>query len=1851
MTDPQSVNDQNCKMCSEKDTEEMVQCDGCDQWYHFGCVGVDNEIANISWNCPNCRTALTSNGQIDLATHTSTPTSNGNGNGVVHYGNQSLLVTTSSDFVPSANVTATAKNFVRQPTTAFGTKTTSLVTAPISSISKTPLPSYHIPNSISMQTFTQANTSNLQPMSGVNVSMEQLAKQRNLELQKLEEEMEIKRQYLESKYKILSETSGNLIPTDQLITPGMSITSRTRGPTPEQVAARHAIPKQLPTFNGDPEEWPLFICSFENSTSVAGFSNEENLIRLQTALKGKAREIVKSKLLLPQMVPEIIETLRMCFGRPEHILDRAISKARNMPAIKDKLDALIEYAMCVRNICSTMEGCKLNSHLNNPLLVKELVDKLPNNYKLNWAMSLKDETTPVVKVFSDWLFQMAEAACTVTPMFGKVGSAINTHSREDDNTHPTSNQINSSRNNVSTMCVICSEPGHKVPKCETFKKMNLNEKWECIKGKNLCRQCLGRHRRKCYSNNECGVDGCKYKHHPLLHKKLDIQQSVAENIDQPIHQSPVVNAHNNKHDYSQPLFRIIPINIHTKNKITTLYAFLDEGSAVTLMEKSTFDELGIVGEGDPLCLRWTGDTTRMEADSVKANLDISGLTSNKKYKLIGVHTVCNLGLSAQTVDMHQIAKSYPYLSNLPLQSHFNAKPTILIGVDNWHLAVPLKVREGPRNQPIASKTRLGWTLQASSSETARDFRINMHSCDCQKKYEELHEMVKSYFTLESVRPTQLFSSEDNKAMHILERTCKLVNNHYETGLLWRDENVRLPASFNQALNRLDCLNKKMRKDPDLCTAIQTQISNLILKGYARKLTKEESEKHNDKTWYLPIFIVKNPNKPDKVRLVWDAASKSNGVSLNDFIMPGPDFLKPLVEILLKFRMDRVAICGDISEMFHRVNVRENDMHAQRFLWYEPNDEPHKPSVFVMKALTFGISCAPCIAHYIRNKNADLFKNKYPRAVAAIQEHHYVDDFIDCAPNEEEALQLAMQVKEIHEAASFKMHNWSSNSKMVLEMLNGPTLSHQNPKDLGSTTKILGLYWEPNDDEFRYICRFARLKRNILNEDLKPTKREALQVLMSIFDPLGFVSCYTIGLKLLLQDIWRSKIGWDEELSESLNQKWLKWKSNIHKIVTVRVSRCFYPTISNPEDVQLHTFVDAGENAYSAVCYLRAVENNNVSVSLVAAKSKVAPLKPFSIPRMELLAAQLGARLARTVAGIDRLKIRSKFWWTDAKTVLRWLQQDPKNFQQFVMHRVGEILEITNVDQWRWVPSKLNPADLSTKNPTPPNTQMWFEGPQFLRLSNTYWPQCSDFGPLDDTEIKRSALVIEKCAQLQLNFKYFSDWRRMYRATATFLLYCYRLKDMAVNKKSTKTYKIDSNTIEKAKLFLIRIAQQSEYRKDFLYLKNGKPVEKNSGILALNVYLDKNDVIKCRGRAEFLNNHEDIVVLPSKHHLTYLIVKSFHEKFYHQSHETALNEIRSHYYIPKLRVLFRRVRRDCQWCKLNNAKPNIPQMAALPAARLAAFERPFTFVGVDYFGPFHVSVGRRREKRWGVIFTCLTVRAVHIEVAFSLDTSSCIMAIRNFISRRGTPREFYSDNGTNFKAAEKIICNPLQEIDYTIVKGSFEQISWKFNPPAAPHMGGVWERLVRSIKTALYAICPSMSFTDESLRTALCEAEFIINCRPLTFVSLECSDDEAITPNHLLIGSSDGYKPIPTENIDLRQRWYKTQDFANKFWKRWLKEYVPIITKRSKWFIKQSPIKNGDVVVIVDPELPRNRWPKGIVINTVVAHDGQVRRAVVKTKQNTLERPVSKLAVLDVTGKPMSKLDPVDSFTGEGTVAA
>ncbi|XP_062701554.1 uncharacterized protein LOC115267247 [Aedes albopictus] len=434
------------------------------------------------------------------------------------------------------------------------------------------------------------------------------------------------------------------------------------------------------------------------------------------------------------------------------------------------------------------------------------------------------------------------------------------------------------------------------------------------------------------------------------------------------------------------------------------------------------------------------------------------------------------------------------------------------------------------------------------------------------------------------------------------------------------------------------------------------------------------------------------------------------------------------------------------------------------------------------------------------------------------------------------------------------------------------------------------------------------------------------------------------------------------------------------------------------------------------------------------------------------------------------------------------------------------------------------------------------------------------------------------------------------------------------------------------------------------------LEKDSILFKLTPVLDEHGILRVDGRIGSLQvvpvDMKWPIILPRHHRVTFLIVDDYHRKYLHANSETIVNELRQRFYIPRLRVIVKTVANRCQVCKIKKAKPCAPRMGPLPIARLSPFVRPFSYVGLDYFGPITVKIGRANAKRWIALFTCLTIRAVHVEVAFDLSTHSCIACIRRFIARRGAPIEIYSDNGRNFVGAQRVLKDQVARI-YEDVAITFTNThtKWVFILPHAPHMGGSWERLVRSIKVPMKSLPQERKLDDDALHTTAVEAEAIVNTRPLTYLPLDSAEQEALSPNHFLLGSSNGVKQPTTRMEDTprtnRHMWNLIQHNLDHFWRRWIREYLPTLTKRTKWFGESKPLQTGDLVVVID-ETKRNGWIRGKVLEINPGRDGRIRQAVVQTSDGVFRRPAAKLAILKVQSD--AKAVSGTHLYGEGNVS-
>jgi hypothetical protein len=420
---------------------------------------------------------------------------------------------------------------------------------------------------------------------------------------------------------------------------------------------------------------------------------------------------------------------------------------------------------------------------------------------------------------------------------------------------------------------------------------------------------------------------------------------------------------------------------------------------------------------------------------------------------------------------------------------------------------------------------------------------------------------------------------------------------------------------------------------------------------------------------------------------------------------------------------------------------------------------------------------------------------------------------------------------------------------------------------------------------------------------------------------------------------------------------------------------------------------------------------------------------------------------------------------------------------------------------------------------------------------------------------------------------------------------------------------------------------------------------------LNPFIDGGGLIRVGGRlslstAKYSARHP--ILLPGISRVSSLIAEEAHRSCGHLGRSTVLSALRIKFWIIGASVMVRKILSHCMICRKYQGKPMTQLMADLPSSRVEGDVSPFTHIGVDYFGPFSIIHGRKSEKRYGVIFTCMSSRAVHIEVAPALTTDSFLNAFRRFMSRRGSVSSVTSDNGTNFVGAYRELRTLLESWNVSDINAYMKRhsITWKFNTPYASNFGGVWERLIRIVRKVLSSLLSEqpVRLSDDLLSTLMCEVEAIVNNRPLTAVSDDPSDYDALTPNHLLLLNSMETFPsglFSSSDAYHLRRWKQAQYLADLFWSRWRREYLSLLQSRQKWNSTQRPIQEGDLVLVTDQNLPRNDWPLGRVVEVPASADGRKRSAKIRiakyrdssvTRLGTLivERPITKLILLRTT---------------------
>ncbi|BES91769.1 Pao retrotransposon peptidase [Nesidiocoris tenuis] len=917
-----------------------------------------------------------------------------------------------------------------------------------------------------------------------------------------------------------------------------------------------------------------------------------------------------------------------------------------------------------------------------------------------------------------------------------------------------------------------------------------------------------------------------------------------------------------------------------------------------------------------------------------------------------------------------------------------------------------------------------------------------------------------------------------------------------------------------------------------------------------------------------------------------------------------------------------------------------DQDHQRIFWrFSPADSL---SEFRLTTVTYGNAAAPFLALRTMKQLVYDEGSQFPMAAKALLNNTFVDDTCISVPTVHDALKLQAELVALLAKGKFSLKKWLSNRPQLLKnipeedrAMKTEILSFRGDDGLDPGTNILGLSWNPATDQFSF--KIEPLKEMIV------TKRTILAEVSRLYDPLGFLCPVTFYGKWLIQHLWSSGLGWDETPSEEIVIKWKQYHSELPLLSQVQIPRCV--ELDSAVSVQLHGFCDSSQRGYAGVVYLRNInKNGKITCSLLVAKSKVAPLKRISLPRLELCGAVLVTDLLHYAKEMlkDHVSIQSTVVWCDSMVSLQWIKASPHKWKTFIANRVSQIHERLAPDCFRYVPSASNPSDIASRGALPMqflSDRSWLSGPDWLIGPPEKWPKVPPL--LKSEEVMAEAQIVSlplnsEITPIESWLENYSSFTSLKRHTAFLLRYFKYLRDPHAD--SLLTGGLTTDELKLAVIRLVRFVQSQVFSSEIKLLSEGKLIA--SKFRKLNPFLDDDSIIRVGGRlkhAPIPSDQKHPMLLPKAHHFTHLVVDHFHLKYLHAGPLLVQSLIRAEFWIVNSREVIRNRLSRCVTCFKTKPKEQEHLMGDLPTSRLEPISA-FYRCSCDYGGPYRIKASSLRNakvtKAYICLFVCFTTRAIHLELVSDLTTDAFIAALRRFVGRRGSVSEIQSDCGTNFVGAKHKLedwskfVSSKQHNSQVEKCLSEEGITWKLCAPGSPHLNGLAEAGIKSIKTHLTKVIGEQTLTYEEFYTILTQIEAVVNSRPITQVSSDPNDLQALTPGHFLMQRPAfalvGPEP---ENLNITKRWKLVQKLLHSFWDRWRKDYLGGLQTRSKWTKEFNNLKVDDLVIMKEPNLSPSQWKMARITKVLPGEDGIVRVAEVKTAQGTFTRSVRKLCPL------------------------
>lgn len=1614
-------------------------------------------------------------------------------------------------------------------------------------------------------------------------------------------------------------------------------------------------PITLQKFDGNIDEWLSFRDLY---TSLIHWKTDlpdvEKFHYLRSSLIGEALSHIANIKISKANYALAWETLTKEYNNHKLLKKKQAQSFFELPVlVKESAKDLHKLVESFNMIVQSLDQVVQPNDYKDLLLVELLSSRLDPATRRGWEEFTSTKETDSLKNLTDFLtrrVRILEALPVKTSEY-----------KQDSNAAAKKKpfQVRVSHNAVQkpiSKCPACPE-SHGLYICPTFQKMSVASRESFIRNNNLCRNCLrsGHQAKKCTSRFSCR--NCKARHHTMVCFQPEGGGNARSN---PTEMVPTTSNNNQRQSTPGETASTAAgeqVSSHVANRRTSKIllatavvlienehglrvparALLDSGSECNFISEKLCQQLRIQREKVDVSITGIGNATTKAKHRVQATIKSRFSIFSRDLHFIVLPKV-TVDLPMTQVDITE----WEIPDGIDLADPSFFKPgsvDLVIGIQAFFsffkTGKELSLGNG---LPTLTESVFGWIISGEVVETSQPTTItcNMALTD------RLDELLERFWACEEVGDSNNYSVDETRCEEQYQRTVKRAPDGRYTVTLPKHEGglEQLGDSEEIATKRLYGLERRLERDLELRKQYNDFMTEYITLGHMEKV--DDDSRANVKRCFLPHHpVLRESSTTTKCRVVFDASCKtSTGVSLNDTLLVGPIVQQDLRTIMLRARVRQVMLVADVEKMFRQIDMDPEDRPLQSIKWrFGPNEEV---ASYELSTVTYGTKPAPFLATRTLKQLATDERERFPLAAESVDDDIYMDDVICGAADLDTAINLRQQYDGMMASGGLRLRKWASNWEDALKGVPNENLAFADEVswDQDASVKTLGLTWLPRTDQFRFNFQIPEIKSN------QPlTKRIVTSIVARLFDPLGLIGACVVGAKIYLQELWDlidketgKPIDWDTELPATVGEKIRRFLLKIPHLNELRIPRCVLAR--GATKFELHCFTDASEKAYGACVYLRSMDaEGNISVHLLTSKSKVAPRKLQTLPRLELCGAYLGALLVEKV--LQALKVSvNVYYWTDSTCVLMWLRAVPSTWVTYVANRVAKIQALTAGHTWHHVPGTINPADLISRGIPPDmigSNVIWWEGPIFLKLEKDQWPSQPTVSPDEAPERRKTACTAtQEQTPFSVDFvSRYSSYMKLVRSTAYWL----RLKAMLRHQTSPKQHKFLSATeFKRAELAIVGMVQREVFADELKALSEGKSVARSSPLRWFTPAVDENGILRVGGRLSHSQETHDTkhpMVLPAKHPLTQLIFEDYHEQLLHAGPQQLLAAVRQRFWPLGGRNTARSVYHRCQRCF--RAKPIVlqQQMGQLPSARVTAC-KPFLKVGLDFFGPVFTKAGRGRTaiKSYVAVFVCMCTKAVHMEHVSDLSTERFLQALRRFIARRGRPSDIYSDNGTNFVGARNQLLElfNILESDREVIcrEATKEGINWHFNPPSAPHFGGLWEAAVRSAKYHLLRVLGNSTVSAEDFNTLLVQVEGVLNSRPLTPLSDDPTDLEPLTPAHFLTGGPIHALPEPdysNEKLNRLSRWQLVQRQLQDFWTRWRKEYLTQLQAKPKnW---KSPVKVdvGMLVIIVDENQPPMRWKLGRIEELHPGDDGVVRVVTVRTATRSYKRPVVKLCIL------------------------